>query len=155
MNSAPSSLELHRRESRLKHVQILPETPAAPDTLVDTWVQPFVGLNEKIQNNFRYADLEVPENIQPQQLSATQVAAVVGPAIDIEAPTFMCVGPSMTLKGDWIVPLESRIEGTTDMGFLFRLNQCDQNVVGVKETKIVGQLTSCCIRQSVILTFTV
>ena len=34
----------------------------------------------------------------------------------------------MTLEGAWIVPLKSRIEGTADMGFLFRLDQCDQNV---------------------------
>jgi len=34
----------------------------------------------------------------------------------------------MTLKGEWIVPLKSRIEGTADMEFLFRLDQCDHNV---------------------------
>ena len=45
--------------------------------------------------------------------------------------TFVCVIPSMTLKGEWIVPLKSRIEGTADMGFLFRLDQCDQNVTGI------------------------
>ena len=32
----------------------------------------------------------------------------------------MCVDPSMTFKGEWIVPLKCRIEGTADMGFLFR-----------------------------------
>ena len=35
--------------------------------------------------------------------------------------TFVCVIPSMTLKGEWIVPLKCRIEGTADIGFLFRL----------------------------------
>jgi len=43
----------------------------------------------------------------------------------------MCVGPSMLSRGEWIVPLKSRIEGTADMGFLFRLDQCDQNVTGI------------------------
>ena len=33
--------------------------------------------------------------------------------------TFVCVIPSMTLKGEWIVPLKCRIEGIADMGFLF------------------------------------
>jgi len=35
-------------------------------------------------------------------------------------PTFVCVGPWMTLKGEWIVPLKCRIDEVTDMGFLFR-----------------------------------
>ena len=112
-------------------MQVLPETPSAPGTLVDTWVQPFVGLNEKIQNNFRYADLEVPENIQPQQLSATQVAAVVGPAIDIEAPTFMCVGPSMTLKGGVDRSTEMSDRRNSRYGVPFSLDHCDHNVTGM------------------------
>jgi len=37
----------------------------------------------------------------------------------------------MTLKGEWIVPLKSRIEGTADMEFLFRLDHCDHNVTGM------------------------
>jgi len=48
-----------------------------------------------------------------------------------KSSALMCVGPSMLSRGEWIVPLKSRIEGTADMGFLFRLDQCDQNVTGI------------------------
>jgi len=44
----------------------------------------------------------------------------------------LCVCESLNdHKGEWIVPLKSRIDGTADMGFLFRLDQCDHNVTGM------------------------